>query len=76
MRKQKLFDKITVDAKVRFGKPVIEGTRVPVDLVVGKIAAGMTIKKVMKEYDLTQEHVLAALRYAANLVAQEEIALA
>ena len=30
--------RIVVDEQVRFGKPVIEGTRVPVDLVVGKLA--------------------------------------
>jgi len=66
---------ITANAKVRFGKPVIEGTRVPVDLVVGKIAGGMAVDEVGKEYDLTKEQVLAALRYAADLVSQEEIAL-
>ena len=66
---------ITVNAKVRFGKPVIAGTRVPVDLVVGKIAGGMAVDEVMKEYDLTRGQVLAALRYAADLVSQEEIAL-
>jgi uncharacterized protein (DUF433 family) len=52
---------IVVDEKIRFGKPVIEGTRVPVDLVVGKLAGGMTIEQVMEEYDLTREDVLAAL---------------
>ena len=66
---------ITVNPKVRFGKPVIIGTRVPVDLVVGKIAAGLAVREVTKEYDLTREQVLAALRYAADLVSQEEIAL-
>lgn len=66
---------ITVSPKVRFGKPVIVGTRVPVDLVVGKIAAGMAVGEVIKEYDLTREQVLAALRYAADLVSQEEVAL-
>ncbi|MCX5636891.1 MAG: DUF433 domain-containing protein [Planctomycetota bacterium] len=34
--------RITVDEKIRFGKPVIKGTRVPVDLVLGKLAGGMT----------------------------------
>lgn len=66
---------ITIDPKVRFGKPVIAGTRMPVDLVVGKIASDMTIKQVMDEYDLTKEQVLAALKYAAHLVAAEEISL-
>ena len=71
----KVAPNITVNAKVRFGKPVIEDTRVPVDLVVGKIAGGMTVDDVGKEYDLTKKQVLAALRYAADLVSQEEIAL-
>ena len=71
----KIAPHITVNEKVRFGKPVIAGTRVPVDLVVGKIAGGMAVDEVMKEYDLTRGQVLAALRYAADLVSQEEIAL-
>lgn len=53
---------ITVDENVRFGKPVISGTRVPVDLVVGKLAGGMSIEQVMEEYGVTREDVLAALR--------------
>ena len=58
--------RITVDEKVRFGKPVIAGTRVPVDLVVGKLAGGMTVGQVMEEYQLLREDVLAALSYAAR----------
>jgi len=65
--------RITVDEKVAFGKPVIKGTRVPVDLVIGQLAGGMTYEQVMKEYDLTKEDVLAALDYAAKTLAQEEI---
>lgn len=71
-----IFNHITVDPAVRFGKPVIEGTRVPVDIVVGKIAGGMTIEEVMREYDLTLEQTRAALAYAAKLVAEEELVLA
>jgi uncharacterized protein (DUF433 family) len=65
--------RITVDEKVRFGKPVIQGTRVPVDLVVGKLAGGMTVEEVMEEYELAREDVLAALAYAARAVAEEHI---
>ncbi|OGH10672.1 MAG: hypothetical protein A2857_01985 [Candidatus Levybacteria bacterium RIFCSPHIGHO2_01_FULL_36_15] len=72
--KKQIYRYIAVDPKVRFGKPVIEGTRVPVDLVVGKIAGGMTVDEVMNEYDLTRNQVLAALKYAAKLVEEEEIA--
>ncbi len=56
--------RITVDDKVRFGKPVITGTRVPVELVVGKLAGGMRIEEVMLEYHLEREDVLAARAYA------------
>lgn len=73
---QYIFKQITIDPKVRFGKPVIAGTRVPVDLIVGKVAGGMTTEAVMTEYDLTREQVQAALQYAAHLVAEEELVFA
>jgi uncharacterized protein (DUF433 family) len=65
--------RIAVDERVRFGKPVIAGTRVPVDLVIAKLAGGMSIEAVMDEYELAREDVLAALSYAAQAVAGEEI---
>jgi uncharacterized protein (DUF433 family) len=64
---------ITVDENVRFGKPVLEGTRVPVDLVVGKLAGGMATEEVALEYGITQEAVRAALSYAAQTLADEEV---
>ncbi len=51
---KRLASRIVVDQRVRFGKPVIKGTRVPVELVVGKLAGGMTIEEVMAEYDLNK----------------------
>lgn len=65
--------RITVDEKVAFGKPVIKGTRVPVELVIGQLAGGMTYDEVMREYDLIRDDILAALDYAAKTLAQEEI---
>lgn len=65
--------RITVDEKVAFGKPVIKGTRVPVELVIGQLAGGMTYDEVMREYDLIRDDILAALDYAAKILAQEEI---
>jgi len=65
--------KIVIDPKIRFGKPVIKGTRVPVDLIVGKIAGGMTIEDVAKEYDLKREDILAVLRYAAQIIKKENL---
>ncbi len=57
---------IEVNEKLRFGKPVIKGTRVPVDLILGKLAGGMTCEEVMAEYDITKEDILSALRYASR----------
>jgi uncharacterized protein (DUF433 family) len=64
---------IVVDSEIRFGKPIIEGTRVPVELVIGKLAGGMTIEEIVEEYELTVGDVRAALRYAAAVLAAEEV---
>ena len=71
---KEIADGIVVNPDVKFGKPVIKGTRVPVDLVVGKVAGGMAFEEIMEEYGLTKEQILAALRYAASLVAEEKLA--
>ena len=64
---------ITVDSSVRFGKPVIRGTRVPVDTVVARVAAGMAIKKVAEEYGITEKDIYNALQYAALRLAEEQV---
>lgn len=68
-----LFPNVTVDPKVQFGKPVIAGTRVPVEVVVGHIAGGDMIETVMRAYKLEREQVLSALQYAAKIVAEERV---
>lgn len=68
--------RIVVDPAVRFGRPVIRGTRVPVALIIAKIAGGMDTAAIIAEYDLTPEDVQAALHYAAQIVAGEEILIA
>ena len=68
--------RIVVDPAVRFGKPVIRGTRVPVATIVAKLAGGMSIDEIVSEYDLSIEDVQAALHYAAMLVAGEDIVIA
>lgn len=65
--------RISVNEKIRFGKPVISGTRVPVDLILGKLAGGMTYEEVMAEYEITREDILAVLDYAAKMLSGEEI---
>lgn len=70
---KELFPNITVDAGVQFGKPVIAGTRVPVETVLGHIAAGDTIEQVMNEYDLRKEQIMAALKYVAKIISEETV---
>lgn len=70
---KELAPRITVDENVHSGKPVVKGTRVPVEIVLGHLAAGMTAEQVAREYDLTREDVLACLSYAARLIAQEQV---
>ena len=65
--------RINVDEKIRFGKPVISGTRIPVDLVIGKLAGGMTYEEVMAEYEISHEDILAVLDYAAKTLSGEQI---
>jgi len=65
--------RISVDEKIRFGKPVITGTRVPLDLIIGKLAGGMSYEQVIAEYEITREDILAVLDYAAKTLSSEEI---
>ena len=64
---------ITVDEKVAFGKPVIAGTRIHVEIVLGHLAAGMTADEVAQEYGITRDDVLACLAYATEMVKGERI---
>ncbi len=56
---------ITIDPSVRFGKPVIKGTRVPADTIVARVASGMNIKEIAAEYGITEKDIYNALHYAA-----------
>ena len=63
---------IVIDPEIHHGEPCIKGTRVPVAILVGSIADGMTIEQVIQEYpQLHREAVQAALAYAADVVRQD-----
>ena len=49
--------RIVGEEKVRFGRPVIQGPRAPLNLVVGKLAGGMSIEETGEEYELEREDV-------------------
>jgi uncharacterized protein (DUF433 family) len=65
--------RITVDKDTCGGRPVIQGTRVPVELVIGELGGGLSVEEVCKAYRLEREDVLAALSYAAQTLAQDEV---
>jgi len=64
---------IIVDVNICSGKPVIKGTRIPVEIIIGKLAGGMTYEEVIGEYGITRKDILASLNYAADTLSHEEI---
>jgi uncharacterized protein (DUF433 family) len=66
-------DRIEVNPKVMMGKPVIRGTRIPVELILRKISEGATEEELMDAYPkLTRQDIRAAVGYAADTLAHEE----
>lgn len=65
-------ERITIDPKIQHGKPVISGTRVPVIRIIGGLAGGMTKEEIMQEYEVSEEDIVAALEFAAELIDSEE----
>ncbi|MGI8785210.1 MAG: DUF433 domain-containing protein [Acidobacteriota bacterium] len=65
--------RITADPDIHHGAPVITGRRVPVSIIVGSLAGGMSKEEVMQEYELTKEDVEAALAYAADIVRKTDV---
>ena len=60
-------ERIEINPEVMFGKPVIRGTRVPVEIVLRKLGAGMTAEEIMADHPrLTLEDVRAAQTFAAD----------
>lgn len=71
---QVFLDRIEMNPKVMVGKPVIKGTRIPVELIVRMLAQGIAEKEILAEYPRLQvEDVRAALSYAAWCLEHEDI---
>ena len=63
--------KIIVDPKIMVGKPTIAGTRITVELILNLIEHGQTIQGIMDDYDLTEDQVKTAIRYAKKGVEEK-----
>jgi uncharacterized protein (DUF433 family) len=69
-------DRIEIDPEIMLGKPVIRGTRVTVELILRKLSEGATEADLLEAYPrLTRQDIHAAMRYAADTLAHEEIAI-
>lgn len=67
-------ERIEINPEVMHGKPMIRGTRVPVELVLRKLAEGATIPDLLDAYPrLSPEDIRAALDYAADTIAHETV---
>lgn len=70
----RLLERIAVNPKVMVGKPVIRGTRIPVELIVKMLAQGISDAEILKEYPrLEPADIKAALAYASEVLSNEEI---
>lgn len=62
-------DRIEVNPEILVGKPVIKGTRISVELVVGCLADGWTEQEILENYPhITHEDILACLDYARDML--------
>jgi len=69
-----LLERVTANRKVMLGKPVIRGTRITVEIILEKLAAGIEVNEILEDYpDLVREDVLAALAYARSAIGTEEV---
>jgi uncharacterized protein (DUF433 family) len=65
---------IVSDPAIMLGKPVIAGTRLTVELILEKLAAGRTIEELLEDHPrLTREGVLAALSFAADVLKSDAV---
>jgi uncharacterized protein (DUF433 family) len=68
------YERIEMNPNIRDGKPVIRGTRVPVDLVLRKLGAGMSSEAILADHPrLTLDDLRAAQAFAADYLADEDI---
>ena len=70
-------ERITIDPQVMVGKPCIRGTRITVELILEKLAAGLTYEEILEDHPrLTRDDILAALAFAHDYLTRQDIILA
>lgn len=65
---------IEINPKIMLGKPVIRGTRIPVEIILRKLAQKISVAEILRDYpNLTEQDIQAALAYAAAVLSEEEV---
>ena len=68
-------ERVVIAPDVHHGDPCVKGTRIPVAMIVGSLADGMTPEEIRQAYpQLTVEDIQAALAYAADVISQDVLA--
>ena len=74
MNEKNLLKRIEINPDVMLGKPVIKGTRLPVEIIVEKIAYGESHENILAAYPfLSEKDIQAAILFAAKSLSREEI---
>jgi uncharacterized protein (DUF433 family) len=64
---ENLLDRIEVNPQIMMGRPVIKGTRIPVDMILRKLAHKISVEEILRDYPrLTEEDIKAVVLYAAQ----------
>jgi uncharacterized protein (DUF433 family) len=66
-------DRIVTDPNILVGKPVVKGTRISVELILGWLANGWTFEQILESYPhIARDDILAALAFAAERLREED----
>ena len=66
---ENLLNRIEFNSQIMMGKPVIKGTRIPVDIILRKLAHKISVEEILRDYPrLTEEDIKAAVLYAAEML--------
>jgi uncharacterized protein (DUF433 family) len=70
----KLNKRIIINPGIMAGKPIVKGTRIPVDTIIRLLARGMNQEEILEDYpNLKKEDIQAALEYVADIVEGEDV---
>jgi uncharacterized protein (DUF433 family) len=64
-------DRVTIDPAVCHGKPVVRGTRTPITVILGALAAGDSFEQIQADYDVSAEDIRACVAFAYEEVNQQ-----